>query len=213
MSDIENNEALNEQSPALSSDAVIPPDKKSKLSNFLDYVEVFVIAICFVILIFSFSGIRLCTVSGPSMEKTLYNNEKIITSNILYTPKRNDIVVFHQTGEFSFNEPIVKRVIGVAGDTVTVEYEKNNVIVTVTDSEGKSTVLKEDYQYIDKSSYNPYPFPTKVTVEEGTVFVMGDNRYNSADSRDNRIGLVDTRRILGKVVFRISPFSRLGIVK
>lgn len=215
MQDIEQNEYEKELSPALSSDNAVPPDndKKNKLSSVLDYVEVFVIAICFVILLFSFSGLRLCTVSGPSMEKTLYNNEKLITSNINYTPKRNDIIVFHQTGEYSFNEPIVKRVIGVAGDTVTVKYEKNNVIVTITDSEGNVTVLEEDYQYIDENSYNPYSLPTTVTVEEGTVFVMGDNRYHSADSRDDRIGLVDTRRILGKVVFRISPFSRFGIVK
>jgi signal peptidase I len=213
MSDIEQNEYAKESPPTLLSNNTVPPDKKNKLSNFLDYIEIFVIAICFVILLFSFSGIRLCTVSGPSMEKTLYNNEKLITSNINYTPKRNDIIVFHQTGEYSFNEPIVKRVIGVAGDTVTVEYEKNNVIVTVTDSNGAVTVLEEDYQYIDKNSYNPYPLPTTVTVEEGTVFVMGDNRYHSADSRDDRIGLVDTRRILGKVIFRISPFSRFGIVK
>ncbi len=213
MPDIEHNEYSKEQSPALLSDNALTPDKKNKLSNFLDYIEVFVIAICFVILLFSFSGIRLCTVSGPSMEKTLYNKEKLITSNINYTPERNDIIVFHQTGDYSFNEPIVKRVIGVAGDTVNVKYEKNDVIVTVTDSDGNVTVLEEDYQYIDGNSYNPYPLPTTVTVEEGTVFVMGDNRYNSADSRDGRIGLVDTRRILGKVIFRISPFSRLGIVK
>ena len=213
MPDIEHNEYSKEQSPALLSDNALTPDKKNKLSNFLDYIEVFVIAICFVILLFSFSGIRLCTVSGPSMEKTLYNKEKLITSNINYTPERNDIIVFHQTGDYSFNEPIVKRVIGVAGDTVNVKYEKNDVIVTVTDSDGNVTVLEEDYQYIDENSYNPYPLPTTVTVEEGTVFVMGDNRYNSADSRDGRIGLVDTRRILGKVIFRISPFSRLGIVK
>ena len=220
MPDIEQNECEKEQERSeskkfhvLFNDNTVPSDKKSKRANILDYVEVFVIAICFVIVLFSFSGIRLCTVSGPSMEKTLYNNERLITSDILYTPKRNDIVVFHQTGEYSFNEPIVKRVIGVAGDTVTVEYEKNDVIVTVTDSEGNVTVLEEEYKYIDEKSYNPYPLPTTVTVEEGTVFVMGDNRYNSADSRDERIGLVDTRRILGKVIFRISPFSRFGLVK
>lgn len=213
MSNIDQNETTKEQSPALLNDAAISPGKKAKLSNILDYVEVFVIAVCFVIVLFSFTGIRLCTVRGPSMEKTLYNDEKLITSDILYTPKRNDIIVFHQTGDHSFNEPIVKRVIGVAGDTVTVEYENNDVIVTITDSEGNTTVLQEDYQYIDETSYNPYPLPTTVKVEEGTVFVMGDNRYHSADSRDSRIGLVDTRRILGKVVFRISPFSRLGIVK
>lgn len=213
MSNIDQNEISKERSPALFNDDAISPERKSKFSNILDYVEVFVIAVCFVIVLFSFTGIRLCTVKGPSMEKTLYNNEKLITSNILYTPQRNDIIVFHQTGDYTFNEPIVKRVIGVAGDTVNVSYEDHNVIVTITDGDGNVTVLQEDYKYIDEKTYNPYPLPTTVKVEEGTVFVLGDNRHNSADSRDSRIGLVDTRRILGKVVFRISPFSRFGTVK
>ena len=214
MSDFERNEVFEDNFPTPFENTEYSSNEKknSFLSNALDYVEIFVFAICFVMLLFSFSGIRLCTVSGPSMEQTLYDGEKLITSDIFYTPKRGDIVVFHQTGENSFNEPIVKRVIGVAGDTVNVQYEFQNVIVTVTDSEGNITVIEEDYQYIDTWSYNPYSMPTTVTVEEGTIFVMGDNRYHSADSRDPRIELVDTRRILGKVIFRISPFSRFGIV-
>jgi len=113
--------------------------------------------------------------------------------------------------------PVYTDLVRLNGETATefddaltsagIDYKKES------DSEGNTTVLQEDYQYIDETSYNPYPLPTTVKVEEGTVFVMGDNRYHSADSRDSRIGLVDTRRILGKVVFRISPFSRLGIVK
>ncbi len=211
MSDFEQNEVFDENFPAPSK-KTHPSDKNTFFSNILDYVEIFVFAICFVIVLFSFSGIRLCTVSGPSMEQTLYNNEKIVTSDIFYTPKRGDIVVFHQTGNNSFNEPIVKRVIGVAGDTVNVQYGYQTITVTVTDAEGNVTVLEEDYQYIDTSSYNPYHIPTTVKVEEGTIFVMGDNRYHSADSRDSRIGLVDTRRVLGKVIFRISPLARFGLV-
>lgn len=214
MSDFEQNEVLEDNSPSPSenTESSSGEKKNSFFSNALDYVEIFVFAICFVIFLFSFSGIRLCTVSGPSMEQTLYNGEKLITSDIFYIPKRGDVVVFHQTGDNSFNEPIVKRVIGVAGDTVNVRYEFQNVIVTVTDAKGNVTVLEEDYQYIDTSSYNPYSLPLTVTVEEGTIFVMGDNRYHSADSRDTRIGLVDTRRVLGKVIFRISPISRFGAI-
>lgn len=214
MSDFEQNELLEDNSPAPSEnmESSSGEKKNSFFSNALDYVEIFVFAICFVIFLFSFSGIRLCTVSGPSMEQTLYNGERLITSDIFYTPKRGDVVVFHQTGDNSFNEPIVKRVIGVAGDTVSVRYEFQNVIVTVTDAEGNVTVLEEDYQYIDTSSYNPYSLPLTVKVEEGKIFVMGDNRYHSADSRDTRIGLVDNRRVLGKVIFRISPISRFGTV-
>ena len=85
------------------------------------------------------------------------------------------------------------------------------MIVTVTDVNGVSRVLNEPYAKIVDA--NLYYEPMTVEVEEGTVFVLGDNRNHSSDSRSDRIGLVDTRRIIGKVIFRISPISRMGAVK
>lgn len=185
----------------------------SKKNNFMkgliEQLELVVIVFVIIVLIFSFAA-RICQVSGDSMRDTLYNGENVIVSDAFYTPERGDIIVFHQTGESrnDYNEPIVKRVIGVAGDTVKVEHFRDRMRVTVTDSEGNSTVLDEDYIR--------YEYPTyadSVTyVEEGTVFVMGDNRSDSSDSRSARIGLVDTRRILGKVVVRVTPFDRFGKV-
>lgn len=185
----------------------------SKKNNFMkgliEQLELVVIVFVIIVLIFSFAA-RMCQVSGDSMRDTLYNGENVIVSDAFYTPERGDIIVFHQTGESrnDYNEPIVKRVIGVAGDTVKVEHFRDRMRVTVTDSEGNSTVLDEDYIR--------YEYPTyadSVTyVEEGTVFVMGDNRSDSSDSRSARIGLVDTRRILGKVVVRVTPFDRFGKV-
>jgi signal peptidase I len=185
----------------------------SKKNNFMkgliEQLELVVIVFVIIVLIFSFAA-RMCQVSGDSMRDTLYNGENVIVSDAFYTPERGDIIVFHQTGESrnDYNEPIVKRVIGVAGDTVKVEHFRDRMRVTVTDSEGNSTVLDEDYIR--------YEYPTyadSVTyVEEGTVFVMGDNRSDSSDSRSVRIGLVDTRRILGKVVVRVTPFDRFGKV-
>lgn len=185
----------------------------SKKNNFMkgliEQLELVVIVFVIIVLIFSFAA-RMCQVSGDSMRDTLYNGENVIVSDAFYTPARGDIIVFHQTGESrnDYNEPIVKRVIGVAGDTVKVEHFRDRMRVTVTDSEGNSTVLDEDYIR--------YEYPTyadSVTyVEEGTVFVMGDNRSDSSDSRSARIGLVDTRRILGKVVVRVTPFDRFGKV-
>ena len=185
----------------------------SKKNNFMkgliEQLELVVIVFVIIVLIFSFAS-RMCQVSGDSMRDTLYNGENVIVSDAFYTPERGDIIVFHQTGESrnDYNEPIVKRVIGVAGDTVKVEHFRDRMRVTVTDSEGNSTVLDEDYIR--------YEYPTyadSVTyVEEGTVFVMGDNRSDSSDSRSARIGLVDTRRILGKVVVRVTPFDRFGKV-
>lgn len=185
------------------------PKKNNFMKGLIEQVELVVIVFVIIVLIFSFAA-RICQVSGDSMRDTLYNGENVIVSDAFYTPERGDIIVFHQTGESrnDYNEPIVKRVIGVAGDTVKVEHFRDRMRVTVTDSEGNSTVLDEDYIR--------YEYPTyadSVTyVEEGTVFVMGDNRSDSSDSRSARIGLVDTRRILGKVVVRVTPFDRFGKV-
>ena len=191
----------------------VPVTKPSKYGEIIDYIEILIIAICVVLAIFSFSGIRLCTVSGPSMEQTLTNGENLITSNVMYEPERGDIIVFHQTAdtEPSFNEPIVKRVIGLPGDTVYIDNFSSEVIVV--DKNGNTVDLGEDnYKYVVDS--NPYAIGyMAVKVEEGTVFVMGDNRNHSADSRDQRIALVDTRRILGKVIFRATPFSKIGPVE
>jgi signal peptidase I len=185
----------------------------SKQNNFIkaliEQVELVVIVFAIIVLVFSFAA-RICQVSGDSMKNTLYNGENVVVSGVLYTPKRGDIIVFHQTGEEinDYNEPIVKRVIGVAGDTVKVEHLKDGMRVTVTDAEGNSTVLKEDYIRYEHPTYSD----SITYVEEGTVFVMGDNRSDSSDSRSMRIGLVDTRRILGRVIVRVTPFSRFGTV-
>ena len=185
----------------------------SKKTNFMkgliEQLELVVIVFVIIVLIFSFAA-RICQVSGDSMRDTLYNGENVIVSDAFYTPERGDIIVFHQTGESrnDYNEPIVKRVIGVAGDTVKLEHFRDGMRVTVTDPEGNSTVLKEDYIRYEYPTYSD----SVTYVEEGTVFVMGDNRSDSSDSRSARIGLVDTRRILGKVVVRVTPFDRFGKV-
>ena len=184
-------------------------EKSSFALEAFDYISIILFAICLVIVVFSFFA-RLCVVDGPSMENTLYHSEKLIVSNVAYTPKAGDIVVFHETGSY-YNEPIVKRVIAVAGETVHIEYFQDGMIVTVTDVNGVSRVLNEPYAKIVDA--NLYYEPMTVEVEEGTVFVLGDNRNHSSDSRSDRIGLVDTRRIIGKVIFRISPISRMGAVK
>lgn len=175
----------------------------------IEQIELVVIVFAVIVLLFSFAA-RICQVSGDSMKDTLLHSENVLVSNLFYTPERGDIIVFHQTGESSddYNEPIVKRVIGVAGDTVKIEHMKSGMRVTVTDKDGNATVLEEDYIRYDRPTYQD----SVTYVEEGTVFVLGDNRSASADSRSYRIGLVDTRRILGKVVTRLTPFSRLGAV-
>ena len=180
----------------------IKATKNHVAKEFISYIELMAIVFAIVILIFSFV-FRTCKVSGDSMNDTLFHDQTVIISDVLYTPKRNDIIVFHQTGD-TYNEPIVKRVIGLPGDTVNIEYTYDTMKVTVIDKDGNAEVLSEEYIKYDGPRYYSN---SSTFVEEGTVFAMGDNRSNSADSRSSAIGLIDTRRILGKVYFRIIPFK------
>lgn len=183
--------------------------KTSFASELIDYVEIFVFAVCAVLLVFSFF-VRVCRVDGPSMNNTLIHNEILITSNIAYKPQQNDIIVFHQTNEQRnvFNEPIVKRVIATEGHFVKIDFENSIVYVSEDNVFDASDILDEsEYVFIDGGRY--YMNGTMETyVPEGKIFVMGDNRNHSSDSRSESIGLVDTRRVLGKVVLRIFPFEK-----
>lgn len=186
--------------------------KKSKaLSSIIDYVELFVVAVCIVIVLFSIA-FRTCTVDGDSMNNTLLNEEVLVVSDIMYTPDRGDIIVFHQTDNSNIankNKPLVKRVIGVGGDTVTIDYD--TWTVSVTDKNGETSTLDEDYIHLSqKGSY--FSGVKEYKVPEGSLFVLGDNRNESLDSRYADIGYVDARRVLGKVVMRVAPISRFGII-
>lgn len=195
---------------------IIPPkkEKPSLLGELFDYFELFIISACCVLIIFSFFT-RICRVSGDSMLNTLYNTETLIVSDVFYTPERGDIIVFHQTGDQpgDLNEPVVKRVIATEGEWIDIEVGENKLIVTIYDSNKQNPrVLEEDYANYFKGvgyyNYEGYP----VQVPQGTIFVMGDNRGNSLDSRSGAIGFVDTRRVLGKVVCRVLPLDKFGTV-
>ncbi len=194
------------ESVPVSESSVTP--KKFFLKEAVDYLEMFVFAVCAVILIFSFA-FRICTVDGESMENTLFKEENLLVSDWFYTPERGDIIVFHQTK--TLNEPIVKRVIATEGEHVSVLYENGVMEITITDLSGRKSKLSEPYVKYEGSPYST--FPLSVTVPTGMLFVMGDNRNNSLDSRHPNIGFVDERRVLGKVMFRITPFDRFGTVQ
>ena len=216
--------------PAVASDGTemtdadtAPKPQKDPLSApkaVFEYLEMFATALCAVLLIFMFA-LRFCSVKGPSMEKTLFDGEKLFVSNLFYTPERGDIVIFHQTGG-QLNEPVVKRVIATGGEWVKVDYvhDPDRVIVTVRSYDENGKLLEEvldesEYAYVDASVslYELWEYQGFVQVPEGHVFVLGDNRNHSWDSRDaDEIGFVDERRILGRVLFRVYPFSGFGAV-
>lgn len=153
---------------------------------------------------------KTCTVVGSSMYPTLTNGEQLIISNFLYEPKENDIVVFHDTG--SLNEPIVKRVIATGGKWVKIDFASRLIYVSDDETFDEHDIIDDSHAYFDSGEYAQGTEPMTVYVDEGYIFVMGDNRNNSLDSRSERIGLVDQRTVLGKVIFRISPLSKAGAI-
>lgn len=174
-----------------------------------DWLEVLVHAIIAVVICFSFL-FRIATIDGPSMKDTLHDGERVIISNLFYEPKVGDIVVISRNKENSVytmndsNTPIIKRIIAMEGQTVDIDFEKGVVYV-----DG----IELDEPYARTPTTRKYDVEFPVTVDEGCVFVLGDNRNDSMDSRDSRIGeygMVDTRYILGHAVFRILPFDKIG---
>ncbi|MBQ8551758.1 MAG: signal peptidase I [Clostridia bacterium] len=169
-----------------------------------EWLEIFVITIAAILLVFTFVA-RIAYVDGPSMNNTLYDGERLCVSNLFYTPKQGDIVVF-QSPDSGIEGGIVKRVIATEGQEVDIDFETWTVYVD-------GTALDEPYvNYLEGYYMRSYDVEFPLTVPEGQVFVMGDNRNYSNDSRASQIGCVDTRFIFGRVLFRITPLSRFGTV-
>ena len=203
---MKNAEQLNSQDQIKNTSSNTPKRKESFTKSFLDQVEVIIIFFVVIVLIFSFMC-KTCKVDGDSMLNTLHNEETVMIWSMFYEPDYGDIVVVHDNDVLK--KPIVKRVIGLSGDTIYIETYSDSMKVTITHSDGSVTELKEDYAYYE--AYSSYYSSSKVyKVGPGEVFVMGDNRFGSLDSR--MLGCYDSRQILGKVIFRISPINKIGAV-
>lgn len=188
-----------------------PPSRAAAL---LDYLEIFAWSIFVIMMLFTFA-VRLCRVDGASMENTLYNGETLLLYSLAYTPEQDDIIVFHLSDKGGENT-LVKRVIATGGQTIQINFATGEILVDGVVYEDSHAVLKNRSNltidaYTLYSDFAPY-YDAKTqtltaTVPEGNLFVMGDNRNNSKDSRDKSIGFVDEDCVLGKVMLRLSPFE------
>ena len=183
------------------------PDNPRFIDWVFDIAEMLVFVLAAVIILSSFI-FNQSIVEGSSMLKTLENGDRLIISDVFYKPDYDDIIVFEDyTNDPEFRKPLIKRVIALEGDTVEIRVAKD----------GKTLQVLVNNEPIDDDNafylpnITPQPFGP-ITVEEGHVFVLGDNRYNSSDSRHPGIGTVNVDSIIGKVLFRIFPFDKFGVV-
>ncbi len=183
-----------------------PKEKKPPLFDSLfTWVELFAVYFSIgILLILCFFGHSY--VDGDSMNNSLFNNDMLIISKFNYTPKNGDIIVCQSSEDYGLEKPLVKRVIALAGQEVHIDYINWKVTVDgITLDE--SYVNFEEGKIMNPSNYLQETF----TVPEGKVFVMGDNRNHSLDSRSEVIGFIDERYILGKVAVKIYPFSEFEL--
>lgn len=161
-----------------------------------------IVAVLSVIFFFIMFFFRPVTVDGPSMEPTLHSGDRLFVYSFAYTPKQGDIVVIG-TPDSSL-EPIIKRIIATENQTVDVDYEKGIVYVD-------GVPLEEDYiSGMSEKPVNELEYP--YTVPEGHVFVMGDYRDESRDSRYKTVAAIDEDRIAGKAIVRFFPFADFMII-
>ena len=164
-----------------------------------------------VVLVFTFV-FRTVNVQGQSMQDTLFENDSLVISKLLYTPKQGDIVVVNSS---VLDNRIIKRIIAVEGQKV--EIDNKSAVVRVN-----GAVLDESYikcdgsfddEYFDERYYNKEKEVYEYEVPEGCCFVMGDNRECSEDSRSPRVGTIEQSTIVGKVIVRLYPFNTIKTFK
>ncbi len=183
------------------------------LHSLFEWIELFVLSLAAVLLIMTFF-IRHSPVIGSSMSPTLHEGDVLLLTQIGFTPETGDIVII-QTDKDDLRRPLVKRVIATGGQTVRIDFVNWQIYLD-------GILLKEDYlNSTNKSSvmelysiaryFTPVEGETDVyeaTVPDGHLFVLGDNRQNSKDSRD--LGFIDERHVIGEVIYRLLPLSAIG---
>lgn len=177
-------------------------NKKKKLISTNDIIISLrsIIAAILIIFVFMIGGFTNVLVQGISMEPTLHDGDRLLLYNLNYTPNNGDIIVFKPYD--TRNELYVKRVIATPGQKVDIDFKECNVYV-----DGK--LLVDNFSLKSRYMISDMKFP--ITVPENSYFVMGDNRDNSMDSRDSKVGFVKKEQIQGKVVLRMWPLNKVNL--
>lgn len=179
-----------------------------------EWVQALVCSVLAVVMLFTFV-IRMIGVDGHSMVPTLQDGDRLLVLNsMLYHDYQYGDIVILKKNEVFGEKPIVKRIIATEGQSVDIDFSTGSVYVD-------DVLLKEDY--INELTFTEEGTEFPLTVPEGSIFVMGDNRNHSNDSRDSRLGTVDTRYVIGKAVFLAFPgtdsvtekreYGRIGVIE
>lgn len=172
--------------------------KKGVLREVLEWIVTILVAFVIAMIIRNFV-FTVAMVDGESMMPTLTHGDRLIVWRLGYQPEKSDIIVLQQDGK----PPYIKRIIATEGDVVDINYSTHTVSVN-------GEILNEDYILEPTVLRGDVVFP--LTVDEDHVFVLGDNRNNSSDSRISSVGQVKEEDVMGKAIIRIFPFNKLGSV-
>lgn len=179
--------------------------KKSFTVWSLEWLETIVTAFVAVTLVFTFA-VRVITVDGISMQPTYFDGDRVLVTKLAGEAQRGDVVVVVHALE----ETIIKRVVATEGQTVDFDPEAGELLVDGQPLKGEEFGIENGITFLPDRPGMIMDFPQQ--VPEGCVFVLGDNRTRSTDSRYIAVGMVDQRNILGRVIFNLFPLSKAGKV-
>jgi signal peptidase I len=187
--------------------------KRKTTRELYEWAESIILALICVILLLTFT-FRGTIVDGGSMMPTLHDEQFLTLIHVYGELNYNDIVVVYAT-RLDGGKPIIKRVIGLPGDTIRIDFEEGIVYRngTALEIEHRDGIIYEEGHIINSLTTDKHDMSDRqVVVPDNHIFILGDNRNSSIDSRDRRVGMVDRNYVIGKILFRVTPFELFGPV-
>ena len=183
-----------------------PEKKRATFSEWcMEWMETIVVAFVAVTMVFTFAA-RVITVDGISMEPTYFDGDRVLVTKLAGEAQTGDVVIIVH----ALQETIIKRVVATEGQLVDFDPQSGELLIDGSPLKGEEFGIENGITFLPDSPGQVMEFPQE--VPQGCVFVLGDNRMHSTDSRYAVVGMVDRRNILGRVVFNLMPFSKAGAV-